>query len=587
MITFHVSLDGSDAAPGTAEGPFATLARAQRAVRERIAAGLADNVTVLIGGGRYELIEPLVFAPEDSSGDEHTVTWAAAEGERPFLSGGRRITGWGPAEGELWQAEVPGVATGEWHFRQLFVDGRRAVRARSPNVGEYWQLRDGHFAEDYSECTLTLGPEKVDAWGNLGDVEVVMFGHWAASRKRVGRVDPATGVITYAHPHVTVQAVPRAGNWVYLENAREFLDEPGEWYLDRTSGVLSYWPRPGEDMAGAEVIAPRLEDLLVLAGEDGRPVRHLHFRGLAIEHAAWSLPEAGYVPLQACFTYPPPPPDTVHVTRLYFDDFAPVPVEGAVRMEFAEDCSLTACEIGRVGATAVLVRRGCHRNVVEGNEIGDVGGNGVWIGEYWRNVYDHCRERDLKASWAPAGNRVANNHLHDCGVQLHGAVGIGYAFTDGTVIAHNLIHDLPYTGISAGFIWTARETFCRNNRVEANHIHDVMLRMADGGGVYTLGYQPGTVFRGNLIHDVPRNEYAQGAPNNGFFLDEGSKGFRFEANTVYATAGTPVRLNDCKRQWHEWKDNRFGFEPPPGDPAARAAGLEPKYRKRLAGHRRS
>jgi len=113
-----------------------------------------------------------------------------------------------------------------------------------------------------------------------------------------------------------------------------------------------------------------------------------------------------------------------------------------------------------------------------------------------------------------------------------------------------------------------------------------MKKLADGGGIYTLGLQPGTVLRGNHIHDVPRSAYAQGgAPNNGFFIDEGSKGFRFESNVVHATSGGAVRFNQCEREWHSWENNHFDDSVTPEiiAEAERTAGLEPGFRKAMLG----
>jgi hypothetical protein len=227
--------------------------------------------------------------------------------------------------------------------------------------------------------------------------------------------------------------------------------------------------------------------------------------------------------------------------------------------------------------------KGCSRNVVRGCRIHDAGGNGVFIGEYWRHYYDHYHEADIRPACVPTGNVIENCRIDHCGEQFYGAVGIGLAYTDGAVVRSNLVHDLPYTGLSVGFVWTTRPTVCRANVIERNHIHHVMLKMADGGGVYTLGYQPGTVFRRNLIHDVPRDEFARGAPNNGFFTDEGSKGFLFERNLVYRTAGAPVRHNDCRKEWHEWRDNVFGREPTEEEVARLGAGPEPEHANRPLG----
>jgi hypothetical protein len=160
----------------------------------------------------------------------------------------------------------------------------------------------------------------------------------------------------------------------------------------------------------------------------------------------------------------------------------------------------------------------------------------------------------------PRANRVANNHVHGCGVEYYGAIGIWVGFSQGTAVVHNLVHDLPYTGISVGWQWNPEPTVCRENLIECNHVHNVMNRLCDGGCIYTLGFQPGTVIRRNHLHDVNRSPMAQGAPNNGMFIDQGSKGYLFERNVIYDTSAQPVRFNQCQHDWHTWKDNHIGAE---------------------------
>ena len=126
-------------------------------------------------------------------------------------------------------------------------------------------------------------------------------------------------------------------------------------------------------------------------------------------------------------------------------------------------------------------------------------------------------------------------------------MGIWVGFAQETAVTHNLVHDLPYTGISVGWQWNSTPTAHKATLVEYNHVYDVMNRLCDGGCIYTLGFQPGTVIRGNHFHDVHRNRMAQGAPNNGMFIDEGSKGYLIEKNVVYNTHGELVRFNQAER----------------------------------------
>jgi len=568
---YYVAPGGSDDNAGTVNEPFATLARARDAVRKRIAAGLKADVTVLIRRGTYELSETLAFEPEDSGTEEHSVTYAAYPGEQVVISGGRRISGWQQGDRGLWTAQVAGVKEGKWYFRHLFVNGRRTTRARIPNQVDdnpHWQLTGATLSEDLASYTLTIAPERLGAWTNVSDMEIMVAGNWAINRKRIAALDRTSGTITLAPPHASGHRAirPNPGRWCYFENAPELLDFPGEWYLDRVTGVLSYLPREGEAFSTAEVIAPALERLIEVTGTPDRRVRNLHFRGLSFQYATWQLPKHGYLGIQGChFT----------IGRDWSRPWARIPA--AVCFNFAEGCSVRDGAIAHVGGCGIELIDSCHQNVVEGNHVYDVSGNGIMLGG--------PREKRR----VPQGNRIANNYVHTCGLEYYGAVGIWVGFADGAHVAHNLVHDVPYTGISVGWQWNPEPTPCKNNVVEQNHVYDVMKALCDGGCIYTLGFQPGTVIRGNHLHDVQRSLFAQGAPNNGMFIDQGSKAYLFERNVIYNTSAELVRFNQCAHDWHTWRDNHFGEEADvkeSGKEIVATAGLEEPYSRRLLGSER-
>jgi hypothetical protein len=563
---FFVAPDGRDDDAGTVDAPFATLARARDAVRKKIAAGLQDDVTVMIRGGTYELSEPLVFGAEDSGSKEHAVTYAACPGERVVISGGRQIADWRKGAGGTWTATVSAVQEDVACFRHLFVNGQRATRARIPNArseNPHWQLTGATLSGDLTTYTLSIEPDRLGVWSNVSDMEIMVAGNWAINRKRISAIDRASGSITLAAPHATGHDAirPRAGRWCYFENAAELLDDPGEWYVDRSTGNLSYMPRDGEKLSSSEVVVAALERLIEVRGTAVRPVRNLHFRGLSLQHTSWRLPQHGYLGIQGChFT----------IGRDWSRPWARIPA--AVCFNFAEACSFRDGTIAHVGGCGIELVDSCHDNVVEGNHIWDVSGNGIMLGG--------PREQDR----VPRNNRIANNYVQACGVEYYGAVGIWVGFADGAQVAHNLVHDLPYTGISLGWQWNPEPTPCKNNVVEQNHVYDVMKALCDGGCIYTLGFQPGTVIRGNHLHDVRRSAFAQGAPNNGMFIDQGSKGYLFERNVIYNTSAELVRFNQCSRDWHTWRDNHFGEEAEvkkSGSDVIAAAGLEEPYRSRF------
>jgi hypothetical protein len=522
---FYVAPDGNDASPGTKEKPFATLARARDAVRQMKKAGLAKDVTVAIRGGTYFLKEPIAFGPEDSGTEKFSIVYAAAPGEKPVFSGGRVIGGWKKGEGELWTVEIPDVKAGRWYFRELFVNGRRAQRARAPNDGFFRVVKAGPD----NRTSFSFRKGDLRAFRNIEDAEILFLHDWCVSRVRIAAVDEAAGTVRLADPIGCAAAdffaisgfepQPRYA----VENAPELLDSPGEWYLDRKTGVLAYWPLPGEDMAKAEAVAPVLERLMTVEGHPGKGPRieRLRFEGLSFMHCAFPLPEHGYAEVQAGFYEIRPNKDK---------SWAPARNPAAVVLKEAAGCVVERCEFAHLGGSGVSIEGRSENNRIIGCRVHDVGGNGIMVGET-------ADKPELLAR----NNVVANNLVHDCAALFHGCVGVWVGLTDGTVVSHNEIRDLPYTGVSVGWSWNTNPTQCARNLVEANYIHDVMQMLSDGGGIYTLGRQPGTALRGNLIHGIPPN--AGRAGSNGMFLDEGSSEFVVENNAIYGVARALIRFH--------------------------------------------
>src|SRR5262249_4295190 len=138
------------------------------------------------------------------------------------------------------------------------------------------------------------------------------------------------------------------------------LDQPGEWYLNRKTGIVRYWPKPGEDMRTAQVIAPQLEELLLLKGDfqTRQAVHDVVLRGLTFSYTDWTLPTNGYADSQAA-----------------------VRTRGDLLAEAAVNCVIEDCTFSHLGGYAVELGRGCQGVKIVGNEMFDVGGGGVRIGE--------------------------------------------------------------------------------------------------------------------------------------------------------------------------------------------------------------
>jgi parallel beta-helix repeat protein len=378
----------------------------------------------------------------------------------------------------------------------LFVNGRRKTRARTPNNG-FFRIDGQSPQEKPLKLHFKTGDIKKE-WAESGDVEVAALFAWSDIRMQIRAVDDKNNVATLSGNPRPSNRENNARYWV--ENAPEFLDAPGEWYLDRKAGMVSYLGQPDEDLSKAEVIAPELNSLIAIEGnrEQQKPVHDITFRGVAFEHTGWTLPDDGYADTQAA-----------------------VAIHGDLRASFAEDIQIQNCVFAHLANYAIDLGAGCKRFHIVRNDITDIGAGGVRIGEpgHPKTPFD---ENNTHA--------VTDNHLHELGRVYPPAVGIFILQSGTNLVAHNDIHDLYYTAISAGWNWGYQETPCRENIIEFNHLHDIGQNMlSDMGAVYTLGIQHGTIVRNNLIHDVSAFTYG----GWGLYTDEGSTGILLENNIVY------------------------------------------------------
>jgi hypothetical protein len=315
----YVSTAGDDAWSGRlaqpnatlTDGPFATLTQARDALRELRKQGpLGGPATIRIRGGTYSLTEPLVLEPEDSGTPQAPVSYEASPQEEAVLSGGRRISGWKPVamaedsrirQAGAWMAEVPKVEDGSLYPHQLFVDGQRRTRARTPNQGFFHV--DGRISfERRSRFRYREGDIRSE-WAGQGDVEVVALCKWQQYRIPITAVDPAGRSVTLAGSRMLNGADPNPRYWV--ENTADALDAPGEWYLDRQAGALYYTPMPGEDVNKCEVVASFLPRLVEFAGDaaSGRYVHDVILRGLSFQYADWRLGPQGYSGISVGWTW--------------------------------------------------------------------------------------------------------------------------------------------------------------------------------------------------------------------------------------------------------------------------------------------
>ncbi|HWX20289.1 MAG TPA: right-handed parallel beta-helix repeat-containing protein [Candidatus Binatia bacterium] len=552
---FYVATNGNDnwsgelPSPNRAgkDGPFATLPRALQAVRQwkgPQTGPATQAATIFMRAGLYLLPSPLVLTPEDSG-----LSLAAYRDEQPVLSGGRRITGWKPvtlAGKQLWSAQIPKTRDGPWPFRELWVNGRRATRARHPHQG---YLKVASLLEPAAEWTkgqnqFRFEQDDLHAWKTVTNAEVIVMNRWVESRLPVTRVDEVAKVVEFGKRSVFQL---EAGDPYYVEGAFEFLAQPGEWYLDSAKGTLYYLPRAGERPANLEVIAPQLPQLVHLTGKPaaGQFVERLAFRGLTFAHTEWCFPE-GFDKHKADLGLISGPKADVGGFGQ-----AAVGVPAAIQGTGVRLCSFEGCSFTHMGTYGLELAGGCVSNRLSRCDFSDLGAGGLKLGEtaIRSQPFDQTR-----------ANEISDCHFHDGGKMFASAVAIWLGQSPDNRILHNLIEDFYYTGISIGWTWGYGTALASNNLVAFNHVRHIGKKsdgdgpiLSDMGGIYTLGGQPGTRIINNLWHDIAGLRYG----GWGIYFDEGSSGILAESNVVYRT--THGGFHQHYGQTNTLQNNIFAF----------------------------
>jgi hypothetical protein len=600
-VRIWVSPAGSDLNAGTEEQPLASIALAQRKARElrRVNDPSASaGVRVVLADGRYELQTPLFFRAEDSGTAASPTILEAAPGANPLLSGGVLIRDWRQAtgsiagmppgsEGRVWVAEAPRIANRLVYFRQLWVNGNKAIRARTPNGSQFEQL----IGWDRQTREAIIPSRLLRPGSKLEGLEMVLQQQWEIAICRVKSVsregDQARvrfhepeSQLQFEHPWPQPVLTTNGNSAFHLVNAIEFLDEPGEWFQAYPSGTVYYWPKPGEELRSAEVVAPHLETLIRVEGTLDHPVRHLQLKGIGFAHTTWLRPsEQGHVPLQAGMflldAYKLSPKGTRdHSAGLDNQAWLGRP-PGAMQVRNASDLRLEDCRFERLGSAGLDVQDGVHDSQIEGCRFRDIGGNGIQLGHFadpgfeTHRPYNPADERALTVR-----TRIANNWITDCANEDWGCVGIAVGYGREITIEHNEVSHLPYTGISVGWGWNKAANSMRDNRILANHIHHVARQLYDTAGIYTLSPQPGTIIASNAVHSIQMSPYVT-YPGHWFYLylDEGSSHITVQHNWCPEERF----LKNANGPGNVWTNNGPGVS----DEIRKNAGLQPAFRDRM------
>lgn len=469
----------------TPDGPGLAAAVAES---RKLPAGQPKRLLLADGVHR---VESCVILSEADSG----LTIEPAPGAHPVLRGGRRITGWQAIGDGLWAAPVP---TEAWDFRMLVVNGRRAERARLPATGRFqnldtwtvpWMSTTGggwKVKPTPEQLThMTYRPDDLGAWLVAENAEVTVYHQWDESAVGVAEVDHARHQLVFKTPLGHPPGAFKVQDYV-VWNVREGMTRPGQWYLDRAAGRVVYWPLDGKDPATMEVEAPTTETILAIRGEPDHLVRDVTVRGLRLELTNTPLVAGGFGAAKFAGAI-----ETSRSAGVVLEDLVIERVNGqGVKSWQAAGLTIRRCTFADAGACAMQLS----------------GGHG----------------------------EVADCVVHHIGRSYPSAIAVKAGGRDGTWrLVHNLIHDVPYSGLSVGG---------DDHVIEGNEIHDVMQSLHDGGGIY-ITFCKRVRVAGNYLHDIAPEGRSQ---TNAYYLDEQAEDCVVEGN-LSVGAATPLHCHMTHR----------------------------------------
>ena len=574
QATFFVSPKGNDANVGSKAHPFATIGRAQKAVAA-INNHMTGDIMIYLRGGNYTATSQIDLGFIDSGTNGYFVKYTNYPSEKPVISCGKKVTKWSLDAGKIYKTYI---GTGV-DFRQMYVNGRREVRARTPNSG-YRTISSMAYDGFNIDKGLLTGVS------NLQNVEMAINILWMHKRARISTTkDTLTNTRATINP-IEWEAITKEpqgstdynNRQYWLENAKEFLDKTGEWYYNKLTGYLYYWPENGKDINSYEIVIPNVQTLFNLTGTFDLPAHNIEISGLEIRYTNWSRPNNyGLIDVQANSLIPA----NLQTAKdsQYRHNQKKDRVAAAIHVSSASNIKISNNRFIRLGGNAVNFDAGGKNNSVVGNVFFDMSGGAVEIGNDARKPVD--------SRMRPMNDSVCNNYISYIGQEYYGANAITAYYTDNCIISHNEIIHVSYGGISLGWGWSDVDNghqnltpyAPKNNKINNNRIDYACEKLFDVGGIYTDNASDSSEIASNFITNTVNDV--------GIFNDEYTHDFNIhdnvlEGNHTYNSIDEGwIRVNGIQKNNTYTNNSAKDQTPANRDAIVANAGLEKLFKNRI------
>ncbi|EPR10369.1 carbohydrate-binding protein [Ruminiclostridium papyrosolvens] len=560
QAVYYVSPTGSDSNSGTIDAPFQTITKARDVVRT-INQNMTGDIYVYLRGGDYRLTSTITFGPEDSGTNGFRILYQAYQGEIPVLNGATKVTGWTQYNGNIYKATL----NRNTKLRYLFVNDKRAqmtkktVKAQG-GYGTYtvtkgqasWAWTSGsnsdgvkYNASDVPEIT-----------SNKDDLEIVNGSTW--NENIVCTRDVITSgtsrILLLQQPYGAIAQLPGWGaaftttSTHTIYNAFEFLNSPGQFYFDKTTKTLYYYPRSGENMTTADVEAPVLERLIDISGKSNtNRVKNITFQGITFANTDWNLIKVGdsygRTTCQSADGFIAYYNGNWHDTKYTLLDTYP----GMINVSSSDSINFTGNVVKHSAADGITMVNDVINSNLIGNYIYDITSSGITVG-HPQHVY--LGDGGEHQKYAPGVEGICtnvvinNNMLWDCSTApgFGGCAGVTAFFVNKLKVTYNTVHTTGYNGITLGWGWCnfLDSNTCKDNVINNNRVYNALNRLHDSGAIYTIGQMPYTTINENYVKGIPDNSTG---PTYGLHNDEGSAYITENDNVLDISPGVTYTIN--------------------------------------------